>query len=392
MNTNQNFLPFALPEIGEEEIAEVVDSMRSGWITTGPKVKKFEEDFAQYIGAKHALAMNSATAGLHLALDAIGLEAGDKVIVPVYTFTSTAEVVRYFNADPIFCDVEEKTYNIDVSKLEALLSKHCQSPNHKVKAIMPVHMAGQACDISAIMKLAKKYNLKVIEDAAHSLPATSEGKLIGTIGDITVFSFYATKTITTAEGGMVTTDNDEYKRRIEVMRLHGFNRNAWDRYTSKKGTWFYEIVAPGYKYNLTDIAAAMGLHQLKKCNRFYERRLAMAQKYNRAFSGSNKMTTPYQKIASDKHSYHLYIVQVNPSIRDRFIDVMKEKGIGCSVHFIPLHMQPYWRDRYKLQENDFPVAMKCFSGAVSLPLYTKMTDADQDRVIKAVNETLNELS
>lgn len=387
----KDFIPFALPDIDELEINEVVDSMKTGWITTGPKVKRFEERFAQYIGVTHAMAVNSATAGLHLALDAIGLTRGDQVITTPYTFTSTAEVVRYFDADPIFCDIDKKTFNIDVKKLEALCESICQNSNHTLKAIMPVHIAGQACDMKEITRIAKRFKLKVIEDAAHALPTTFDGQLIGTIGDITVYSFYATKTLATAEGGMIVTNNDDYKKRINVMRLHGFNRDAWDRYSSKKATWYYEIIAPGFKYNMPDISAAMGIHQLAKCDQFFKRRNEIAIKYNDAFASITQLETPFVEKDKDKHAFHLYIIQVQENKRDVFIEKMAEYGVGCSVHFIPLHIQPYWRDQYQLEATDFPNAYNCYKKAVSLPIYTKLSDKEVQRIIDSVKAVCKEV-
>lgn len=380
-------IPFALPDLGNDEIQEVIDSLKSGWVTTGPKVKKFEENFSRYVGCKHSLAVNSATSGLHLALDAIGLKRDDKVIVPVNTFTSTAEVVRYFDADPIFCDSEKESFNICPIELEKILTSHPE--RKKIKAIMPVHIAGQACKMNEILTLAKKFNLKIIEDAAHALPTTYNGQMIGTLSDITVFSFYATKTLCTAEGGMVVTNNDDYAKRIKIMRLHGFDRDAWNRYTSDKPAWFYSIVAPGFKYNMTDIAAAMGIHQLKKADAFFERRNEIARKYNEAFSELKKMTFPKQTNPKDKHAYHLYIMKTPQ--RDLFIEKMSEKKIGTSVHFIPLHLHPYWREKYKLQDEDFPTALQNFQEVVSLPIYTKMSDDEVKRVIQAVREVYEEI-
>ncbi|MDH5720964.1 MAG: DegT/DnrJ/EryC1/StrS aminotransferase family protein [Spirochaetia bacterium] len=384
-----NNLPFALPDIGDDEINEVVETLKSGWITTGPKTKVFEEQFAEYIGSKNALAVNSATAGLHLALEAVGVQRGDKVITSSYTFTATAEVIRYFDADPVFCDIDKDTYNIDCEKLSKLCDKLCNEFPGKVKAIMPVHFAGQACDMNKIMLIAKKHNLYVIEDAAHALPATYDKKKIGTIGDITVFSFYATKTITTAEGGMITTDNADFARRMSVMRLHGFSRDAWDRYSSVKAPWYYEVIAPGYKYNMTDIAASLGIHQLKKCGLFYEKRLKIAQMYDQAFENEEKIIVPYKGKKDDIHSYHLYVIKVPQEMRDEFIIKMKEKGVGCSVHFIPLHIQPYYKDKYAYKEHDFPIAYENFLCSVSLPIYTKMTDSDTNRVIDAAKSVIS---
>lgn len=380
-------IPFALPDIGEEEINEVVDSMRSGWVTTGPKVKRFEDDFSQYLGCKHSLAVNSATSGLHLALDAIGIQRDDIVIVPVNTFTSSAEVVRYFDAHPLFCDINPDTFNICRFELEKLIQNHPEK--NKIKAIMPVHIAGQACNMDPILEIAKKYDLKVIEDAAHAFPTTYKDRKIGTIGDITVFSFYATKTLCTAEGGMVVTNNDDYAARIKVMRLHGFDRDAWNRYNSDKPAWYYSIVAPGFKYNMPDISAAMGIHQLAKSDKFAQRRIEIAHKYNEAFKTLSEIKTPYIANSSDQHAYHLYILKVPK--RDEFIEKLSHKGVGTSVHFIPLHLQPYWKEKYQLEPNDFPIAKENFESIMSLPIYTKLKNEEVEYIIKSVKEVYEEI-
>lgn len=379
------FLPFALPDICEDEINEVLDSLRSGWLTTGPKTKRFEEDFAVFIdNNSEAIAVNSATAGLHLALEAVGITVGDEVITTPYTFTATAEVIRYLGADPVLVDIDAATFNIDPSKIEAAITS-------RTKAIVPVHFAGLSCDMQAILSIARKHNLKVVEDAAHALPTTCDGKLIGALeSDATVFSFYATKTITTGEGGMVVTRCPELAKRCRVMRLHGISRDAFDRYTSTKPAWHYEVVAPGFKYNMTDIAASLGIHQLKKAKAFQQKRSQMAARYDSAFYGL-PLTLPPHASDNDIHAWHLYVIRLTdeaPVKRDRFIELMAEKGIGCSVHFIPLHLHPYWRDLYRLKPEDFPNAQRGFEQAVSLPLYTKMSLEDQQRVIQAVKEIL----
>lgn len=386
------FLPFALPDLGQEEIDEVVDSMKSGWITTGPKAARFEKEFAQYVGAKFAFAVNSATSGLHLALDAIGLERGDKVVTTPYTFTATSEVIRYFDADPIYSDIDPATLNLDVDLLEKTVRDAIAEHGSKVKAIMPVHMAGQACRMDRILEIARKFGLRVVEDAAHALPTTSGGKMVGTMGDITVFSFYATKTLATAEGGMVVTENEEFAKRIKVMRLHGFNRDAWDRYNSPKAAWYYEIVAPGYKYNMPDVAAAMGIHQLAKCESFAKRRNEMAAVYFRELAGLDGIDLPFVERPEDRHAWHLFILQMREQWRDVFFEKMQALGIGCSVHFIPLHLHPYWRDRYGFAPDSFPSATKAFRRALSLPLYTRMTESDQMRVVDAVRKVHAEMS
>ena len=380
-----DFLPFALPEIDEDEINEVLDSLRSGWLTTGPKTKRFEDDFAEFVGhGVEAIAVNSATSGLHLALEAVGIGPGDEVITTPYTFTATAEVVRYLGADPVFADIDPATFNIDPAGIEAVITP-------KTRAVIPVHFAGLTCDMTAIANIAKKHGLKIVEDAAHALPAKHKGTLVGALeSDATVFSFYATKTITTGEGGMVVTRNPEIAERCRTMRLHGISRDAYDRYTSSKPSWHYEVVAPGFKYNMTDMAASLGIHQLKKAWRFQRRRAEMAARYDEALRDL-PLRLPPKTRAGDSHAWHLYVIRLTddtPVNRDRFIELMAEKGIGCSVHFIPLHIHPYWRDRYFLKPEDFPNALRIYERSVSLPLYTRMTDHDQQRVVNAVKEIL----
>ncbi len=383
---NDSFLPFALPDIGEEEIAEVVHALRSGWVTTGPKTRQFESEFAEWLGGQvEAISVNSATAGLHLALEALGIGAGDEVITTPYTFTASAEVIRYMGADPVFVDIDPRTLNLDPARIEAAITP-------RTRAILPVHFAGLACDMDAILAIARRHGLRVVEDAAHALPTRFRGQLVGQLAsDVTVFSFYATKTMTTGEGGMVVCKDPAVAKRCRVMRLHGINRDAFDRYTSKTPAWYYEVVAPGFKYNLTDIASAIGIHQLRKANRFHARREAMALRYNAELSGLPIELPPRAEREGDLHAWHLYVLRLQqgaPIGRDAFIQAMADRGIGCSVHFIPLHLHPYWRDTYRLQAEDFPQAYASYRGAVSLPLYTKMTDADQSRVIQAVRDIL----
>lgn len=383
---SSQFLPFSLPEIGEEEITEVVDSLRSGWVTTGPKAKRFEDDFAAYLGDDvQALAVNSATSGLHLALEAVGVKAGDEVIVPSYTFTATAEVVRYLGAVPVFVDSDPVTLNMDPQALEAAITD-------KTKAIMPVHFAGLACDMAAIISIAKKHDLKVVEDAAHAFPSRYQGQLIGTLDtDVTVFSFYANKTMTTAEGGMLVSRHPEIIDRCKIMRLHGISRDAFDRYSSKKPSWFYEVVEPGFKYNMPDICAAIGIHQLKKIDGFHQKRIKMAQFYDEALK-SLPITLPARSSDATEHAWHLYPIRLNDEVqitRDEFIVKMSEFDIGCSVHFIPLHRHPVWRDGYSLTPEQFPNAEAAYQRIASIPLYTKMTEEDQLRVIEAVKQVLS---
>jgi len=379
------FLPFALPDIGKEEIAEVVDSLRSGWITTGPKARRFETEFAAFLGGGlEAVSVNSATAGLHLALEALGIGPGDEVITTPYTFTATAEVIRYLGAHPVFVDIDPATFNIDPAGIESAITQ-------RTRAIVPVHFAGLACDMGAVLEIARQKGLKVVEDAAHALPAKYNGQLVGALqSDAAVFSFYATKTITTGEGGMVVTRHPDIAARCRTMRLHGISRDAFDRYVSTRPAWYYEVVAPGFKYNMPDLAASLGIHQLKKAWRFQARREEMAIRYDHALAGLPLMLPPGAG-RGNLHARHLYVIRLTEDAgtgRDQFIEQMAEMGIGCSVHFIPLHLHPYWRDTYKLKPEDFPRAVKAYRQAVSLPLYTRMTDMDQARVITAVKEIL----
>lgn len=379
-----SFLPFAMPDIGEEEIAEVADSLRSGWLTTGPKSKRFEDEFAGFLGGGvHAVAVNSATAGLHLAVEALGVQSGDEVIVPTHTFTATAEVVRYMGAEPVLVDIDPGSYCIDPGAVEAAITS-------RTRAIIPVHYGGLACDMQSVIRVANARGLAVIEDAAHAFPTRTRGALIGTLDSAcTVFSFYATKTISTGEGGMLVTRREDLARRAKVMRLHGIDRDAFDRYTSSRPSWYYEVIAPGYKYNLTDVAAAIGLQQLRKANRFLERRTALANNYDEALRNLPVQLPPRRP--GDTHAWHLYVIQLTGDARtsrDELIESMFALGIGLSVHYVPLHLHPYWRDRYSLKAGDFPVSQKLFERGVSLPLYTRMTDSDQERVIDALKSVL----
>ena len=386
MSTSPPFLPYALPEIGDAEIAEVVDTLKSGWITTGPKAARFERDFAAFLGdeALHCVAVNSATAGLHLALEALGIGPGDEVITTTHTFTATAEVVRYLGADVVLVDIDPATLNIDSAAVEAAITP-------KTRAIVPVHYAGLAAEMPALLALAARHGLKVVEDAAHALPTTARGTLVGTLGtSATVFSFYANKTITTGEGGMLVTRDEALARRAKVMRLHGMNRDAFDRFTAKVPSWYYEVVAPGFKYNLTDIAAALGIHQLQRAHAFQQRRAAIAAAYSEAFADLPVIVAPPAP-AGELHAWHIYALRLLPQAplgRERFIERLFELGIGCSVHYIPLHLHPYWRERYGLLPAMFPHSQRAYEGLVSLPIYTRMSDGDVQRVIAAVRGLL----
>jgi perosamine synthetase len=382
---SSEFIPFHKPAIGEEEIRSVVETLRSGWLTTGPKVKTFEAEFARYTGSAHAVAVNSATAALHLALEAVGIKSGDEVIVPTMTFTATAEVVLYLGARPVLVDCRTDDLNIDVDRIEAAISNN-------TKAIIPVHIAGRPCAMDQILSIAQRHGLRVIEDAAHALPASHLGRKVGAIGDITCFSFYATKTITTGEGGMATTDNPEWSERMRMMSLHGISHDAWDRYT-EQGSWYYEVVRPGFKYNMTDIAAALGIEQLKRCDDFYQARLRIAQRYDEAFADLPEIESPAGS-SGMQHAWHLYIIQLNLDRinidRRDFIKALNSRRIGTSVHFIPLHLHPFYKQTYGYRASDFPQASTAFERIVSLPIYPIMTEQDVSYVIGAVRDLVQE--
>jgi len=380
-----SFIPFSTPEIDDSEINEVIDTLRSGWITTGPKVKKFESDFQDFIGSGvEAVAVNSATAGLHLALEALGVGEGDEVILPSLTFTATAVVVRYLNADIKFLDVDPLTLNINIDHIRSAVTS-------RTKVIIVVHYAGLSCDMDKILSLADELNLKVVEDAAHALPTTYKGRIIGSLqSDATVFSFYANKTMTTGEGGMVVARDIDLIKRIKIMRLHGIDRDAFTRFQSKKPKWYYEVVAPGFKYNMTDIAAAIGIHQLKKLPKFLERRQYLVKRYLNKLADL-PLTLPSDDMNGGSHSWHLFIIRIKIDAkmnRDDLIQFLSDQGIGTSVHYVPLHRQPYWCNKYNLTNNMFPATDQAYLSMISIPLYTAMTDEQQDRVIKALHDAL----
>lgn len=377
-------VPFHIPSIDEEDILEVVDTLRSGWLTTGPKVRRFEAEFAATVGARRALAVNSGTAGLHLALEAAGVSSGDEVVIPSYTFTATGEVVTYLGARPVLADCREDTLNIDVTTIEPLLTS-------RTKAIVPVHFAGLACDMDPILELARSRDLVVIEDAAHALPATYKLRTIGSVSDATVFSFYATKTMTTGEGGMVTTDREEYVARMKQMSLHGLSGDAWNRYTDK-GKWHYEVMEFGFKYNMTDVAAALGLRQLQRVTEFHKRRQHIAAAYNRAFRDLDTCAIP-EETEYGTHAWHLYVLRLNVdalrSGRNEVIEELRRRGVATSVHFIPLHLHPAYQRAFGYRSGHCPTAEATFQRVVSLPIYPRMTDDDVAMVIASVRETLD---
>lgn len=382
---NAPFVPFALPDIGEDEIAAVTEALRSGWVTTGPKTKQFEQAFGEYLGGGvDCVAVNSATAGLHLALEALGVGPGDEVIAPSLTFTATVEVARYLGADAVMVDVDPVTLNIDPARIRAAITP-------RTKVLMPVHYGGLACDMDEIFAIAREHGLKVVEDAAHALPSTWKGTPIGQLAsDVTVFSFYANKTMTTGEGGMAVTRQPELAKRMRVMRLHGMSRDAFDRFVSKTPAWYYEIVAPGFKYNLTDIASALGLVQLRRLPQLLSRRRQLAARYFERLA-ELPLTLPADAPAGEIHAWHLFVIRLAagaPRSRDAVIEALSERGVGTSVHYLPLHRQPYWRDRYGLIPEMFPVADAAYRSMLSIPLFSAMTDADQDRVIAALRDVL----
>jgi dTDP-4-amino-4,6-dideoxygalactose transaminase len=386
-----NFISFSPPLIGEEEINEVTDALRNGWVTTGPKVKGFEEEFTTFIGSTAALALNSGTAAMHVALAALSIGPGDAVIITPMTFCSSVHVIEQVGAHPVLVDIESDTLNINPMRIAEALEKYkVQSSKLKVRAVLPVHLYGHPCEMDAIMDLARKYHLHVVEDAAHALPAKYNGRPVGTIGDLTAFSFYATKNITTGEGGMLT-GKPELIEEARLWSLHGMSRDAWNRY-SNEGSWFYEVVRPGFKYNMTDIAAAIGIQQLKKLTMFQARRQEIVRCYNEVFSEYEELQIPTQRPGVE-HAWHLYVIRLNLELlrisRNQFIEELKTRNIGTSVHFIPIHLHPYYRDKYGFKPDDFPVAYGEYQRIISLPIYPKMTDPDVQDVIEAVADVVH---
>jgi dTDP-4-amino-4,6-dideoxygalactose transaminase len=377
-----NSIPFHRPSIGQEELQAMREVLESRWLTTGPVTQRFEREFAAFVGCKYAVAVNSCTAALHLALDAAGITSGDEVLVPSYTFAATAEVVVYLGARPVLCDSLSGGFNIDPADAARRISP-------KTRAIIAVHIAGEPCDLQALSRLAERHSIHLIEDAAHALPATYAGRRIGSISELTAFSFYATKTITTAEGGMLTTNDEGYARRASTMRLHGISGDAWKRYTNH-GSWYYEVVDAGYKSNMPDLLAALGLAQLKKAETFHQRRREIADQYLQRLSRIEEFEMPSVGNGNTTHSWHLFILRLRLKMlaigRDDLVHRLKQAGIGTSVHFIPLHLHPYYRNRYGYSSGDFPHAEDAFARCISLPIYPDMSDADVNRVVTAVEQ------
>ena len=372
----------------------MIEVLRSGWLTTGKVTQEFEVEFAAAVGARHALAVSSATAGLHLSLEALGVRAGDLVITSPYTFTATAEVARYLGADPLFVDIEADTMNIDPAGIEEVLHRRRRSrrrhPRGRIAALLPVHFGGLPCDMAAILSVANGSGLPVVEDAAHAFPVRAAGlggalRFAGTLGRAGVYSFYATKTITTGEGGMVVTDDEQVAKRVALMRLHGIDRQVWDRYTSARPSWEYQVVEAGYKYNLTDLASAIGRAQLAKANALHERRRSIARRYLSAFADADWLRLP---VSTDEHAWYLFTLRIIPGRltidRNEFIRSLMEHGVGASVHFIPLHIMPYYRKLYGFGPQDFPNAFQAFQTVVSIPIYPALTDDQVERVIDTV--------
>ena len=372
-------LPFHQASIGEEEVKEIIQTLNSGWLTTGQKTRLFEKTFADYIGCKHAIGLNSCTAGLHLSLVVSGVSSGDEVITSPITFPATTNVIVHQNAKPVFVDVEPETLNINCSEIESKI-------NNSTKAILPVHFAGHSCDMDTIISLAQKHNLTVIEDAAHALESKYHGNKIGAIGNFTAFSFYATKNITTGEGGMLTTNDDNYADKLRILSLHGISKNAWKRY-GKEGFQHWELLMPGYKYNMFDVQASLGIHQIKKVESFLNRRVQIVKKYNDAFEKTEEiqLLKPESNI---KHAHHLYVIVIKTEnlkvSRDKVLNEIQKRGIGVAVHFRSLHLQPFFKQHFNYKKGMFPQAEYLSDRVISLPLYPKMTDEDVSRVIETV--------
>ncbi|MCG7495346.1 DegT/DnrJ/EryC1/StrS family aminotransferase [Vibrio sp. Of7-15] len=372
-------IPFHKAHITEDEVNAVSNTIRSGWLTMGPKTAEFEENFKHYIGCQYAVSLNSATAALHLALKAVNLQQGDEVIIPTNTFIATAEVITYFNATPVLCDIEESTHNIDVKKIPKLITP-------KTKAIIPVHFAGQPCDMDELHELANQHDLKIIEDAAHAIPSSYKGTVIGNLKKtaITCFSFYATKTLATGEGGMAVTNNETYAAKITTNRLHGINRDVWKRDQGKAG-WKYDVIDNGCKYNSTDLSSALGIVQLNKQQYLKDKRSHIAHRYTEAFKNMKGIQIVEQK-EDRESSYHLYVIKIDN--RDKIINILKDNGINCSVHFIPVHLHSYYKNKFNYQSENYPVSNEVYKKSLSLPIYPDMTPEEIEYVISQVKQAL----
>ena len=381
----QPLLPFALPDIGEAEINEVVDTLRSGWLTSGPKVQKFEAAFRELTGASHAVALSSATAGLHLALLAAGVGPGDEVITTPFTFAATVNVILHCGGTPVLADISEDDYNIDPEQVARRITP-------RTKAIMPVHYSGQPCRMDDLLSLARARGLRVIEDAAHAIGAEYHGRPVGVLSDAAIFSFYVIKSITTGHGGMLTTDDGQLAERVRLLSLHGLSRGAWNRY-SAGGSWAYQVLAPGFNYVMTDIQAAIGIHQIEKLAAYQQRRTHLAGEYGRLLAGVPEVIRPPVRDDDIVHPWHLYPVRLDHGrlriTREECIEELRARGIGTSVHFIPIHLHPYFREALGVAPGDYPAAERVFEGLISLPLYPRMQDADVERVAGALREIVD---
>lgn len=375
------FIPFSRPWIDETEIEAVSQVLESKWISTGARVREFERAFAEYLGVKHAIAVSSCTAALHLSLVVTGIGVGDEVITTPYTFTATAEAIRYVGAKPVFVDINPETLNIDIEKIESAITP-------LTKAVIPVHIAGLPCDMDALQRICQTHNLVLIDDAAHAIPTRYNGSFIGNIGDLSSFSFYANKNMTTGEGGMITTNDDAYAETLRTMRLHGIDKDAWAR-QSKRSIWRYDITSEGYKYNMTDIQAAMGLCQLMKLNKQHERRHKFAEIYNTELQKYSQIKTPYYPENANEHAWHLYIIQLQTGNRDDFVESLREENIECSVHYIPLHLFDFYQKQYGYNVGDFPNAEAVFERVVSLPLHPGLSESDVSLVIDTIGKVLD---
>ena len=374
------FIPFSRPWIDDTEIEAVSQVLASKWISTGNRVREFERSFAEYLGVKHAIAVSSCTAALHLSLVVAGIGNDDEVITTPYTFTATAEAIRYVGAKPVFVDIHPDTLNIDTNKIE-------QAITPRTKAILPVHIAGIACDMDAIQDICRNHNLVLIDDAAHAIPTEYKGQSIGSIGDLSAFSFYANKNLTTGEGGMITTNSDAFAKPLRTMRLHGIDKDAWAR-QSQRDIWRYDITTEGYKYNMTDIQAAMGLCQLMKLNKQHERRRNFAQIYQTELAKFPQISTPAVPDNPREHSWHLYIIQLQDGKRDEFVASLSKANIECSVHYIPLHLFEFYQERYGYRVGDFPCAEAAYERVVSIPLHPGLSESDVYHVIDMIGKAL----
>ncbi len=382
---NEDFLPFTTACIDEETIESAVACLRSGWVATGPRVQQFEKDLSHYLECPHSVAVNSATSGLHLALVACGIGKGDEVITTPLTFVSTVNSIIHTGATPVLVDVEDNTYNIDVSKIEAAITP-------RTKAIMPVHFTGLSVDLDPLYDIAKKYNLRVIEDAAHAIGSSYKGRKIGSFGDIQVYSFHPCKNMTTAEGGAISVHDEETAKKMRVLRFHGIDKDAWDRY-SKDGDQNLNVIAPGYKYNMSDLQASIGIPQLKKLDEMNVKRQKLVDRYQEAFKGWDEITPPQNVPYDHFNAFHIYAILVNPEAagrtRDELITELKNYNIGCGLHYPAVHLFPYYQETYNFKRGDFPRAETISDRIMSLPLFPQMSDGQQNRVISALKQIFN---